>query len=1622
MAEGYRNYHQKGADIDFGGYSIFIEETPRPSFLTTPSFVLIRCDAYIRIGMSKPRDAEEGHVTVCVRARPLNEREKRLNSPICLQFQNGKTVSIYKSSVPNGAAADAGCDAAGGKCFSFDRAFDSNDSQTTVYEYLGIPVLQATIKGFNACVFAYGQSGSGKSYSMMGPSGGRDVVVDPGIIPRLSRGLFEMVAKEVAENEREREAARSSGVEENALPPQLNITVLVSYMEIYQERVNCLLNPKCENLKVREHKVLGVYVEGISEVQVDSEESMMQVMHGGNQSRHIAATNMNDRSSRSHAIFSITVIQKRMGKVKDGTVSCTELRAKVNLVDLAGSERAKSTGAEGGTLREGANINKSLTVLGQVISALADIGKSKPDAGGRRHVPYRDSTLTFILKESLGGNSKTFMLSTLSPAAANYDETMSTLRYADRAKSIVTRAVVNAAAGDKRIRELEEEVQQLREKMKHYEELALRGGVMPDLANPGGLPNSAGGGHGPASNMEDLESSIPSMTPRRPHDAAVLLSKLEQAEELIKQLTKAEGKQQEAPRPTHPTIKLDRNEPFILNMEGVGDWVVEHLVAGTTYLGTEEPTPGSEWRSITVSGEGTSGVAPRHCCFVRQGNGCVLLRPLEGNLTYINDEQEPISRDVPLMSGTVVCIGDEFLQFKFTDPTAPSMTARRRPMRSAEGTILSPRFKNISESSVPSLRIPAPTQSVGVGITTVAATNSPRGGIASSAANTGNGGSAAPVVPPITAGSGVSPFVPALQLKDVLQHQAQTNTYRPPTHKDPVAADVRPTSVRLPRTAKGVGRSRIGAGEGMERIRAVKTARRLKLRDDEYNVIYRHTFLVLGCGSCGKTSFRENLHKQDKWYSIFTSDQKNLRPSFGVESTTISSTGEYPSVEMNVMELGGTGCFSLLQGLLPTRRATYVLCFSLLQSVPFEGLLPFLEFILSHTTTRDTSVVLVGTYLDRSPLKSSKLAQHFSELEMQVNNYFRTLQVVGDMRPSIAGCFAVDNVNRTVFAPMFERLRKFPDLLSWFGDQAIRRCRNDADFPNAQVPKLLLSLGKRTKEINREGKWCVAFGEFKSVANALDNRYSDNLDDLHRHIQLLMSWGVLHHHYRHRAMRKYVIVDTPWVFRVVATLSCCSTVTPKLPGNDSSLRSVPLVLCREVMQSMRKSLPFDVDAVLIEDVCGALLQGVLTMRTALALFDGVLKEKGYGFAQLGGLLELLRSYDFIIMGSRLQYSFFNDENTSVQSSPTNAGKDMREVGSGLGRKKSAGPSGGPESEHFVLIPSCFMNPTPSSFCMHVPSFLHGPFYRFTLNMVPHNFFSRIVSRVAHCAKKVYLGPATARCVKLEDLVWNPNSQDDGKGGNRVGSNVNGSSNNTKGTEPSVVATNSVYVVGSSQFWENTMWVISSPGSRALLRMVQRSLFVTFHDMENSDEFYDGLRHVIRNILYESPGVTCQESILCLRRALEDGEKAEEVHGDLTYWRHVDENVNSLEKIKQREATALMTPRGTTPRLSMKGRAGGTMEIERSRQGGSRAGVKNGSGNSDEEDELNDVVIPFVRNHTEPIDVEAALRRVCSDSLLTDNALNELKTALQAMKEARSCGDHSGECCALDRLVDVLAQT
>ncbi|XP_029873276.1 kinesin-like protein KIF1B isoform X7 [Haliaeetus albicilla] len=376
-------------------------------------------------------------VKVAVRVRPFNSRETSKESKCIIQMQ-GNSTSIINPKNPKEAP----------KSFSFDYSYWSHTSpedpcfasQSRVYNDIGKEMLLHAFEGYNVCIFAYGQTGAGKSYTMMG----KQEESQAGIIPQLCEELFEKI------NDNSNE--------------EMSYSVEVSYMEIYCERVRDLLNPKNKgNLRVREHPLLGPYVEDLSKLAVTSYTDIADLMDAGNKARTVAATNMNETSSRSHAVFTIVFTQKKHDTETDLS---TEKVSKISLVDLAGSERADSTGAKGTRLKEGANINKSLTTLGKVISALAEVDNCTNKSKKKKKtdfIPYRDSVLTWLLRENLGGNSRTAMVAALSPADINYDETLSTLRYADRAKQIKCNAVINEDPNAKLVRELKEEVTRLKD-------------------------------------------------------------------------------------------------------------------------------------------------------------------------------------------------------------------------------------------------------------------------------------------------------------------------------------------------------------------------------------------------------------------------------------------------------------------------------------------------------------------------------------------------------------------------------------------------------------------------------------------------------------------------------------------------------------------------------------------------------------------------------------------------------------------------------------------------------------------------------------------------------------------------------------------------------------------------------------------------------------------------------------------------------------------------------------------------------------------------------------------------------------------------------------------------------
>ncbi|XP_033505226.1 kinesin-like protein KIF3C [Epinephelus lanceolatus] len=375
--------------------------------------------------MSKNKSSES--VKVVVRCRPLNQKDES-NGPaggiIQMDLQLGQVILRN----PRAPASEPQ------KTFTFDAVYDANSKQRDLYDESVRPLIDSVLAGFNGTIFAYGQTGTGKTYTMQG------AWLDPerrGVIPNAFDHIFTHISRSQSDKQ---------------------YLVRASYLEIYLEDIRDLLDPNhgsAKALELRESPESGVYVRDLTSCVCKSIKEIEEVMNVGNQARAVGATDMNEHSSRSHALFLITVECSQPGP--DGRKHIRVGR--LNLVDLAGSERQAKTGVQGERLKEAAKINLSLSALGNVISALAD--------GRSSHVPYRDSKLTRLLQDSLGGNAKTVMVATLGPASQHYDETLTTLRYANRAKNIQNQPRVNEDPKDALLREFQMEIARLRAQLHH---------------------------------------------------------------------------------------------------------------------------------------------------------------------------------------------------------------------------------------------------------------------------------------------------------------------------------------------------------------------------------------------------------------------------------------------------------------------------------------------------------------------------------------------------------------------------------------------------------------------------------------------------------------------------------------------------------------------------------------------------------------------------------------------------------------------------------------------------------------------------------------------------------------------------------------------------------------------------------------------------------------------------------------------------------------------------------------------------------------------------------------------------------------------------------------------------
>ncbi|KAI4189543.1 MAG: hypothetical protein L6R41_001397 [Letrouitia leprolyta] len=585
-----------------------------------------------------------GNIRVVVRVRPFNGRELDRKAKCVVQMKDSQTILTPPPDAEERLRGSKGIRGADGqKVFAFDRSywsFNRKDphfaGQDNLFNDLGSPLLDNAFQGYNNCIFAYGQTGSGKSYSMMGYG------KESGVIPRICEDMFERIT-------------------ELQQDKSLSYTVEVSYLEIYNERVRDLLNPSTKgNLKVREHPATGPYVEDLAKLVVRSFPEIQHLMDEGNKARTVAATSMNDTSSRSHAVFTLIVTQRRHDVE---TSMDTEKVAKISLVDLAGSERATSTRATGARLKEGAEINRSLSTLGRVIAALADLSTGKKK--NMSMVPYRDSVLTWLLKDSLGGNSMTAMIAAISPADINFEETLSTLRYADSAKRIKNHAVVNEDPNARMIRELKEELAQLRSKLSSG---ATAGGAAEEQYAPD----------------TPLEQQIVSITQAdgtiKKVSKADIAEQLSQSEKLYDDLNQTWEEKLQKTEQIHKEreaaleelgisiekgfvgLSTPKKMPHLVNLSDdplLAECLVYNIKPGITTVGNVEDSSANT--EIRLNG---SKILKDHCSF-ENADGFVTLIPKENAAVMVNGLR--VCEPKRLRSGNRIILGD-FHIFRFNHP------------------------------------------------------------------------------------------------------------------------------------------------------------------------------------------------------------------------------------------------------------------------------------------------------------------------------------------------------------------------------------------------------------------------------------------------------------------------------------------------------------------------------------------------------------------------------------------------------------------------------------------------------------------------------------------------------------------------------------------------------------------------------------------------------------------------------------------------------------------------------------------------------------------------------------------------------------------------------------------
>ncbi|XP_030062916.1 kinesin-like protein KIF14 isoform X3 [Microcaecilia unicolor] len=550
-----------------------------------------------------PSKAENSVVTVAVRIRPFSNRERSENAYQVISV-NGQEVIVQhpETNQAHNFVYDF-------SFWSFDKSHSNYASQENVYEKLAVPLLERAFEGYNTCLFAYGQTGSGKSYTMMGFD------EEQGIIPRFCEDLFSRILRiETA---------------------QISHHLEMSYFEVYNEKIHDLLvskdGQKKQPLRVREHPTYGPYVEELSVNVVTSYSDIQCWLELGNKQRATAATGMNDKSSRSHSVFTLVMTQTKTEFVEEEEHD-HRITSRINLVDLAGSERCAVSQARGQQLKEGVSINKSLLTLGKVISALSENSQTRR----KTFVPYRESVLTWLLKESLGGNSKTAMIATVSPADSSVEESLSTLRYAKQARLIINIAKINEDMNAKLIRELKAEIQKLK--------AAQRSTLSID-----------------SDKYKRSQQEITSLKVKLSQQEIEIAemqrawkARLEQAEkrkfEETKQLQKA-----------GITFKMDNRLPNLVNLNEdpqLSEMLLYMIKEGETTVGKYKADSSHDIQLTGIL------IAADHC-IIKNVDGTVSITPLADAKTYVNGKH--ILESTVLHHGDRVILGGDHY-FRFNHP------------------------------------------------------------------------------------------------------------------------------------------------------------------------------------------------------------------------------------------------------------------------------------------------------------------------------------------------------------------------------------------------------------------------------------------------------------------------------------------------------------------------------------------------------------------------------------------------------------------------------------------------------------------------------------------------------------------------------------------------------------------------------------------------------------------------------------------------------------------------------------------------------------------------------------------------------------------------------------------